>query len=507
MGMDNKVMSTNSRTKNVKLNVLYGYIAQIGIFILSFVGRRIFLNFLSASYLGINGLYSNILTILSLAELGLDTAVVYSLYKPVAEQDTKLIHSLIVFFKKIYYILAIGIFILGMALTPFLKYLVTSDLPTQDLIAYYILFLINTVASYFVAHKVALLSASQQQRVQKLVTLSANLILQVVHIVVLFIWKNFYIYIIATVCTTILSNIVLGWIADKLHPAISKETEIVEFDKRPIFNRIGAAFLYKIGAVLVNSTDNILISVLVSTIAVGYYSNYYTVTAAVTGFISIITTSLVAGIGNLAAKGSKKEQRDLFDMMLLFYHWMAAFGLIGFSLLFNNLITLWLGEEYLFDLKTVFIIAFYFYLTNAISPVWMFREANGIFSKVKFIILIRAAINIVLSFWLGSMWGVFGIFVATAISLLLTNFWYEPRILSNDILGRPEREYWIKQAKYAIITLISYALCFYAIKPIGDSILMLVLKAIIIVAITSFFFIVFNAKTDEMKKMVTYIRR
>ena len=500
-------MKEKSRTKNALLNILFGYIAQIGIFVLSFVGRKVFLHFLSADYLGINGLYSNILTILSLAELGLDTAVVYSLYKPVAEHDTVLISSLLKFFKKVYYILALVIFAVGLCLIPFLRFLITSDLPTIDLIVFYALFLVNTVISYFVAHKVALLSASQEQRIQKIVLLSVNLILQSMYILVLLILKNYYAYIIVTVCSTFLSNVILSTVCSKLHPEVFKESETVSFDKTPIKKRIFSTFLYKIGGVLITSTDNILISVLVSTLAVGYYSNYYIVVSAIQAFIAIITTSMIAGIGNLAAKGNTEDQKKLFDMMLFFYHTVGALGLIGFSLLFNNLISIWLGSEYLFNNLTVFIIALNFYLANAISPVWMFRESNGMFNEVKYILLIRAAFNILFSIIFGILWGVFGIFLATALSLVMTNFWIEPRILSKKVFHRPQRIYWFKQLKYFCATCLAFAACFFATYYLGNSILMLVLKAIIICLIVGLVFLLSNYKTAEFKKLKSYLIR
>lgn len=501
------MIKENSRTKNAMLNIMFGYIAQVGILILSFVGRKIFLTFLSADYLGINGLYSNILTILSLAELGLDTAVVYSLYKPVAEKDNVLIASLLKFFKKIYFVFALGIFAIGVCLVPFLKYLITSDMPERDLIFYYVLFLTNTVASYFVAHKVALLSASQQQRIQKMVSLSTSFALQLMHIVVLLIWKNYYAYIIATVCSTILTNAILSIVCTKIYPEIFRCSATVEFEKKTIIERVGATFLYKLGSVIVNSTDNILISILVSTVAVGYYSNYYIVVSAVQGFLAIITTSMVAGIGNLAAKGTRDEQTKLFDMMLLFYHAVGAFGLVGFSLLFNDLITIWLGTEYLFDNFTVFIIAFNFYLSNAISPVWMFREANGMFSEVKFLLLIRAAINIALSIVLGKIWGTFGIFLATAVSLIFTNFWIEPKLLSEKILKRKQSRYWLKQVKYLVITVVAFVGCYFATFWLGNSFGWLALKTIIVCTITTVAFIVPNYNTLEFKKIKGYINR
>lgn len=495
----------NSRTRNAKLNILFGYIAQIGILILSFAGRRIFLNFLSADYLGINGLYSNILTLLSLPELGMDTAVIYSLFKPVADDNKALISSMLRFFKKIYYVIAICIIVLGICLVPFLNFLVDSDLPSQELICYYLLFLLNTTVSYFVAYKVALLSAYQEQRIHKLVTLSANFILQVLHIVVLFIWENYYAYLVATVCTTLISNIILNNICSKRHKDIFQTKADVEFDTNPIKKHIFSVFLYKIGTVLINSTDNILISVLVSTVAVGYYSNYHTVITAVSGFISIISASLVAGIGNLAAKNKRTEQRSLFEMMIFVFHTIAAIGFVGFSLLFNNLIAVWLGKEYLFDQWIVFAIALNFYVTNAIAPVWMFREANGLFDRVKFLILIRAAVNIVLSVVFGLKWGVLGIILATIVSLLITSFWYEPRILSKEVFGGGTFTYWRKQGAYFLETCVSLFLSYFATMCLSDSFGKLIIKAMIVLTITGGVFLAFNVTTPEFQKLKRYI--
>lgn len=497
---------SNSRSKNALLNIVFGYAAQMGILILSFVGRRIFLRFLSIDYLGINGLYSNILTVLSLAELGLDTAVLYSLYKPVADNNIPLINSLLKYFRKIYTVLALGIFAVGLALIPFLKFIVKSNLNSTDLVIFYLLFLVNTVASYFVAHKVAFLSACQEQRIQKLVMLSSNLILQVLHIIVLLIWKNYYVYVSATVVTTIINNLILNAICNKIHPHLKEKTEPVSFEKGPIRNRIYSTFVYKIGGVAINNTDNILISMLVSTAAVGFYSNYYTLISAIQGFIAIISTSLISGIGNLGAGGDKKRQYEIFSMVLLFYHFVAALGLVGFSLLFNDVITVWLGSKYLFDGKTVFIIAFNFYITNAITPIWMYREANGLFDQVKYLMLIRAAINIVLSVALGKICGTFGILLATAISLIATNFWYEPNILFKEIFGAPVLNYWTGQIKYFSATVLGLIIAYYSVRNISNGIIMLLIKAVIIAVSVSLPFFAVSCKSTEFKTATDFLK-
>ena len=497
----------SSRSKNAKLNIIFGYLSQIGIIVLSFVGRRIFLNFLSVDYLGINGLYSNILSVLSLAELGLDTALVYSLYKPVAENDVPLINSLLRYFRKIYVGLAFGILSVGLALTPFLRFIVKSDLRNDELIIYYILFLLNSFASYFVAHKVALLSASQQQRVQKLVALLSGLILQFLHIAVLIIWKSFLIYVITTVSVTVINNLILSLSCNKLHPYLKNKTAAVSFDTAPIKSKIASTLIYKIGAVAINNTDNILISVIVSTAAVGFYSNYFTVITAVQGFIAIITTALISGIGSLGANRDKTRQYEIFNVALLFYHFISALGLIGFSLLFNNVITLWLGAEYLFDANTVFIIALNFYVTNAISPVWMYREANGLFEKVRYLMIIRAAINLILSIVLGKLLGTFGILLATVISLIVTSFWYEPPILFKNVFGVSVFKYWQKQIKYFAVTAISFTICAFIIRFIPEGIPFLMLKCMTVIAVTAILFLAVSFKGKELKHISDFLKR
>lgn len=503
---------SKSRSQNTILNIFFGYAAQLGTIVLSFIGRRIFLQYLSVDYLGINGLYSNILTVLSLAELGLDSAVVYSLYKPVADGNEALINSLLAYFKRIYFALAGIIFLIGTALVPFLQFLIKSELNRQDLIYYYLIFLANTVASYFVAHKVALLCAYQEQRVQKLVVLSSNLVLQILHIIVLVVWKNYYLYVLATLLTTIISNLALGCVCDKIHPNIKKKLPLVDFDKKPIREKVYSTLIYKVGAVAVTNTDNILISVLVSTAAVGLYSNYYVVYGSIQGFIAIITTSLISSLGNLGVSGDKKRQYEIFNFALMFYHFTAALGLIGFSALLNDVVELWLGAEYLFDWPTVFIIALNFYISNAISPVWMYREANGLFEQVRYLMLARAAVNIILSVLLGMIWGTFGILLATAISLAVTNFWYEPRILFKKVFDLSVREYWRTQGRYFLMTLLAMAVCYGAIGvlPRAATLPLILIKTLLIILLTTGIFFVFvhrKPEYGEIKALYARLRK
>lgn len=500
---------SNSRTKNTLLNIGFGYAAQVGTLLLAFIGRKVFLNYLPVELLGVNGLYSNIITVLSLAELGLDSAVIYSLYKPVSDGNNELISSMVNYFKKVYALLAFAIFAVGLLLIPALKYIVNSNLPQNQVVIYYLIFLINTVLTYFVAHKVALLTAYQEQRVQKTVALLSSLILQLIHIVVLVIWKNYYIYLVVTLLGTVINAVILSVVCDKWHPGLSVDSpkHPVAFERKPIIDRVKYSFPYKVGSVIINSTDNILISVLVSTAAVGLYSNYLVAVTAIQGFISTITTSMTGSLGSLCAqKDNKTRQLSVFRSMLLFYHMVGSIGAIGFALLLDNFIELWLGNQYLLGMPTCIAIAVSFYLTNAVSPIWMFREANGLFREVRFLLLTTAACNIVLSVILGKLMGVFGILIATSISRIITNVWYEPGLLFHRVFGSSAKQYWIQQIRYFTLALVSFAASSGAISILPDGLFGFALKAISVVIITGCLFTITNCKTDEFRSLLSIIR-
>lgn len=488
---------SNSRSKNVALNVIVGFLSQFGIVLLSFAGRKIFVYFLSVDYLGINGLYGNILSVLSLAELGLGSVVQFYLYKPVAEKNEKMICALMEYLKKLYMAIAGTILLLGLLFIPVLRLVVNSDLPQDELIIYYVIFLLNSVMSYLSAHKVALLSAHQDNRLHKLLLFVTQLILQLTYIVILVFLHNYLIYVSAMLVFTVVNQVLLSVICNKRYPYLLNKEKSFNINKHAILESVKSTFIYKIGATVVNNTDNILISTIVSTAAVGLYSNYFMVVNAIQGFLTIITTSLISGIGNLSADGDKKRMLQVFRSMLLFYHFVAAFGAISFYFLFEELITAWLGKSYVLDRFTVFAIALSFYLTNAISPIWMFRESNGLFSEVKYLLLVTAGCNIVFSIILGKWLGLGGILLATSLARLITQVWYEPRILFSKLFGSSEKVYWIKQIKYVVLTGLCIAVCGGIDQLLPHGLLMMFIKAILFLNICVAIWFWGNIKTEE----------
>ena len=492
-----------SRTKNALLNIFVGIFSQVGILVLTFVGRSVFVHYLNSEYLGINGLYNNILSVLALAELGLGNVTQFYLYKPVAQNDEKTITSMVKLFRKMYFIISMIILIVGIMIIPLLKFIVNSNLTQTELVFYYVLFLVNSVISYFSAHNIALLAANQDTRLQKYILLIVNFFTQIVQIFTLAIWKSYSIYILVSVIATLMNVNVINLICKKKYKYLSYiECEKLPSDlKKGIYKKIKSTFIYKIGATIVNNTDNILISIMVSTLAVGLYSNYHMIIAGVQGFIAIVTTALIPGIGNLSTCGDKEKMESVFNTMLFIYQIIATFGAISFYFLFAEFIPIWIGEKYLLDNFTVFTIVLSFYLTNAISPIWMFREANGLFDKVKYLLMSTAILNIIFSIILGRYLGMAGILLATSIARILTQVWYEPKILFREVFSQSTKKYWYKQLWYVLLTIITFGICGMISYILPNGLIGIILKGFVYVVVTILVFVIGNFRNKVMKEI------
>lgn len=501
-------MST-SRSVNASKNIIVGVIAQIVTVALAIISRKIFVMFLSVDYLGINGLYSNILSVLALAELGLGNVAQYFLYKPIAENNHAAVADLMHFFRKIYRVIALAILTIGLLVIPFLDIIVKSSLMQSELVLYYILFLVNSIISYFSADKIAFLEASQDNRLQKYAIMVSSIVFQLVYIAVLMLWHNYTVYVMVTITSTIVNAVAIHLICIKKYPYVKKEkaTGTTSIDTAKIAGDIKAMFVYKIGATIVNNTSNIMISVLINTYTVGLYSNYCTIVLAVQGFITIVCKALVSGIGNMSVSKNAEQMRAMFNLMLLVYNFIAVFGGISLYFLLNDFIPIWLGNEYLLGTNDVFAIAFAFYITNAISPLWMFREANGLFKKVKYLFLFTAAFNILFSILFGKMWGLCGILLAPSLARIITQVVYEPYVLYKNLFGASSIGYWIKQSKYVLLAVIAMAICTLTYDLLPVSFIFICVKGILFFVITVTVFAVGSAKTNELKDILGRIKK
>jgi len=501
------MMNLKSRSINAKKNTIVGIISQMIIILLSFVSRTVFIKLLGVEYLGINGLYSNILSVLSLAELGIGHVMVYSLYKPIVEKDKAQISALLNYYKKIYKKIAVVILAFGIGLIPFLGKIVTSNLSYEELVLYYVLFLLNSVVSYFFIYKITLIEADQKNYIISTSNTVFIVIKYIVQIMVLMKTRNYVLYLIIEITSTTLNNAYISFKADKLYPFIKTQIEIDPselIDTKAIRTSIKSMFLYKVGTTIMNSTDNILISIIIGTTYVGYYSNYFLIVAIISKFISIIIQAIFSGIGNLNASGDMLKSYKFFKSLLLIFHWIASVCSLCFLLVFNDFITIWIGQGYLLGTDVIVIIVLNFYIQNIINPVWMYRETMGMFNQIKYIIILSAFINLIFSVVLGIYWGLGGILFSTVLSRLLTTVWYEPRLLYLTKFKKPVRKYWIRQFKYFLITLLGIVASIALTYNMPISLMFIFIKIFIGFLIMSLVFLATNFKSEEFLMLRRY---
>lgn len=491
-----------TRAENSRRNLTNGIINQVIILIINFISRTIFIKILGEQYLGINGLYTNILSLLSLTELGLGNIALYTLYSPLAKKDEKKINQLINFYKKVYFIIFCTVIIIGAVFIPLLKYIIDTNLPLKDLILYYILYLLNTALSYVFIDKRILVNADQKVYIIRNITTLVTIIQFILQTCVLIIFKNFYLYLIVQCVCTLLTNFIINIKAEKLYTLDSK-LELQKQEKRSILSQTKDLFVYKLNVTMVNSVDNIFISILLGTNIVGYYSNYNMIILMIINLVNLIINSISASIGNLNVIAQKQEKEQFFYKLLLAMQWIVSFVSCCMLLLFNDFITLWIGANYIFSDITVLIIIMNFYIAYIISPIWIFRETNGLFKEVKYVMMITAILNIIFTYILGTKYGLNGIIGATILSRLLTTVWYEPKILFKKCFDSTPTKYYLLQFKnimiFCLATLISYII---TKNIIVSNYIIWIIKAIIILIVFNGTYILIYKNNSDFKYIV-----
>lgn len=440
-----------SRTSKSFVNIFFGLGQQFFSIIFSFITRTVFIHYLSKELLGVNSLFANVLSILSLADLGLDTAMIYSLYKPLSEKNEQKLSALVNYFRKLYLGVAGIIFVLGIILMPFLRFLIGENTNINGLYIYYLIFLIDTCISYTLANRFAIVNADQKSYIIKKYTLFFNALKCFLQCLSLILFKSFLLYLIIQVLTTFLLNFVCAKKAKKLYPFIKKEEALSKTDKKEIFANIKSLIFYKIGGVVFANSDNILISAMLGVIMVGIYTNYLTLINAVNNIITIAFTAVSFSVGNLIAKESKKQQYAVFKKLNFFSLFLFGIATVCFVVLLNDFVYLWIGTDFLLNMNVVVVIAINFYMQGILRPIWVYRDSAGLFKQVQFLPLVTSALNIVFSIILGLKFGLFGILGATVIARVLSNFWYEPYILTKLYFKNGFIDYMKKLLKNIII--------------------------------------------------------
>lgn len=491
-----------SRTKNSIKNSYISLIFQgIGLFI-NFIVRIFFIKYLGNEYLGINGLMTNLLNVLSLAELGVGEAINFSLYEPLAKNNKEKVKSLMQLYKKIYIFIGGFITVIGLLLIPFLNYIINDYENVNNVVLIFILFLLNTSSSYLFSYKRNLLIADQKTYIVTIIKYVIYIIFKIIQIIYLIIFSDYIGYLIIQVIETVLEYLASSLEANKLYPYL-QEKNIEKLDKetkKDILKNTKAMMMHKVGDILVNSTDNILLTKIVSLTAVGLYSNYYMITSALTMIFGQVFSSLTSSIGNLCTEKNYRKNLNIFKSLDLITFWIYGFCSVCLFILLNPFIELWIGKQYLFSTSIIIVIVLNFYIGGMRKSVLTFREASGLFYKDRWKALVQALINLVASIILGIKFGTIGIFLGTIISLVSTCLTVEPYILYKYCFKENVFKYYATYIGRFLILAITTVLIYSITKIINFNLIFnLIIKLIICCILCNCLFYLFFHKTKEYK--------
>lgn len=490
------------RTKNSIKNIFTALIGQIFGILISFVSRLIFIKYLGIEYLGINGLFTNILTILSLAELGVGSAMIYSLYKPIAEEDKKKIQGLMNFYATAYNVIGIVVLILGVSILPFLNFFVKTDVKNLELL--YFLYLASSVITYFYAYKRSLIIADQKNYIVTFYRYLFVFLLNFVQILILVFTRNFILFLIAQIIFSLFENIAISRRANQLYPNYLQKNrvKIDSVSKNEITKNIRAMFFHRIGGVIVDGTSSIFISLYSGVLMVGLYSNYLLIINALNSVTNQMFSSITASVGNLNVKEGRDKSKKVYDMILLGNFWIFGFISICLWILINPFISLWLGEQYILNNTIVLLIIISFYFRGMRKATLTFKDAYGLFWNDRYKPVFEAVLFIIFSLILGSKFGITGILLANILSSLATNFWIEPYVLFKFGFKKNLKNYYLTYMKYTLILIVSLLITSYFGSFIHYiNLLNFVLLLIICIFVPNLLFFLLFRKTNEFQQL------
>ena len=494
-------MNTDSRTKNSIRNSSVSIITQVLTIGMDFFVKTIFIYILGKVYLGINGLFSNIITLLSLADLGIGVAIPYSLYKPLADKDTKKIQVLMKFYKKVYNIIGCVVLIVGLSLTPFLDYIIKDMPDIKGIYFIYDLFVIHSALTYFFVYKKFLIDSDQKGYITSKITFISSLLLNITRVILLIMTHNFIIYLSMSILFVLIQNIWISIKADKMYPFIKDKTDdvISKEDKDEISKNVKALLIYKIGTVVTLGTDNIVISKFMGLIPVGIYSNYILITNSLNNILNQVFNSITSSVGNLVATNNERS-KNIYEKLSFFNFYIYSLFSVCLFVLINPFVDIWLNKNYVLSTLVAFLLALNFYLTGMGAVTNSFRSAYGLFYKAKFRPLIMVIINIVLSVILVKPMGIAGVLVGTIVSRLLTIAWVDPLVIYKHGFKANVFEYYRRYLYYLFIFLASSGILYY----LSSFFNMTNILVWLIIAITSFILynliiVIIFYRTEEFK--------
>lgn len=508
------VFNQDKREKNILRSSVVGTGCNILNMVMAFIYRTVFIYILSASYLGVNGLFTNILTLLSLAELGITTAITYRVYEPISRGDVQQVGKLLYFYKWIYRIIAIIVFAIGMSLFPFLSFFIkeANEIPADvNLQVVYLLYLFQSVSSYFFVYKLTILTADQREYLRIIINTIAKFANYVFQIITLLIWRNFSLSLLVAIVTNVTINFVSSLWVTQRYRAVFQTRQLPDRELRiNIYKDMIGGGCHRIGSVILTSTDNLVLSKFAGLVATGLYSNYSLIIYSLKVIVQQLIGNATASFGNARVQLNDEENYILYKRMLFINLTVSSFCTVCLFFLIDDFIRFWLGADMLLGQLTVIVLCIQFYLDTGRIVTDSYIHGCGLFVKDRIRPFIEAALNIVISVLMVLSLGVAGVFIGTIVSFMLTAFWRAPHILCKYGFHRSSIEFWGLYGRHALFTvgmcslvLVCKSALSFTVSNLGIWLMEAILVALLYVLI---FWIVF-ARTEEITYMKIFITR
>lgn len=491
-----------NRTENAINNIISGTALKLYQMIFPFVLRTVMIYTLGMQYLGLSSLFTSVLQVLNLAELGVGSAMVYSMYKPIAMDDRKKICALMKLYKLYYRVIGIIILGVGLCLTPFIKKLISGEVPAD--INVYILYLLNllaTVISYWLfAYKNCLLTAHQRTDIVSKVNIATFTVQYGLQLVALLVFKNYYLYVIAMLATQAMTNIVTAIVASKMFPNLNAAGEMPKEERKEINSHVKDLFTAKLGGVVTNSADTVVISAFLGLTVSAQYDNYYYIMNSIFGMMTILYNACLAGIGNSLVVETKEKNYKDFKKFSFILSWIIGFCTVCLFCLYQPFMKIWVKETNMLHDSFIPLFCVYFYVYE-LALIWAtYKDAGGIWHNDRFRPLCVTIVNLGLNLIMVNFIGLYGILLSTVLSYLIVGMPWLIRNIFTKLFERRPWEYVKRIFYYALVTCVAALVCrqVSSLLPFAG-VVNLILRAATICILANIIFFLFFYKLREFK--------
>lgn len=500
-----------SRLEKVAKNYSGAIFYQVVLMLTSFIGRTVFIRMLGVEYLGISGLYTNVLGILSLTDLGIGSSIIFSLYKPLRNKDEKKIYALMKLYKTVYRVIGVVVAVLGCMLIPVLPYLMNGGTDLVNIYVVYLIYLLQSAMSYFfMAYYGSIIEADQKSYIMSLINSTEAVVSTFVQIIILLLTSNYILYLLVALGTSILKNLLVGRTACRMYPYLKEKREdrLSKEEVRTIFKNSGALMIYRINSAIMNACDNLVLSSFIGLRIVGLYSNYLVFNKCFTSFINKIFYSMKASIGDLHAEDDRKKEYQIF----LSCNYMGAviYGTasVGLAVIGNEVLTAWIGSRYVISELLPVLMGISMYLAGIQHVNSIFRDAAGLFQQAKYRPLFATIINVSLSVLLVRDYGIHGVVAATICSQCATYMWFDPLILCKYAFDVSPRQYFMRNAAYALVLAAAGAVTWEVRMLLGVHVLVRIVieMAVCVVSILGLFLLIWS-RGEEVRYLINIVTK